>query len=200
MSLDGAGGAKPPVGDVTQFLLDWSRGDPVALEKLMPLVYGELRAVASRYLGRERPGHTLQPTALVHEVYLKLVNQRAATWKNRAHFFAIAAQAMRRILVDHARSRDRDKRGGAATRLVLTDDIASLEPRDVDVLALDGALARLGSLDQDQAKVVELRFFGGLTVEETAEVLESSQATVKREWRSAKAWLYRELTASPSAP
>lgn len=192
---------EPSAGAVTRLLQQWSNGDPQALEDLIPLVYDELRQVARQYLRRERPGHTLQPTALVHEAYLKLVDQRRIRWQNRAHFFAVAAQLIRRILVDHARARGASKRGGGLRQLTIEADVAPAERRgqagELDVLALDGALSRLAELDPRQAHVVELRFFGGLDVEETAEVLGVSSPTVKRDWRTAKAWLYRELQAEP---
>jgi len=180
---------------VTQVLIDWSRGDGVALDRLVPLIYPELRRIAARQLRRERPDHTLQPTALVHEVFLQLVDQRHATWENRAQFFAVSARLMRRILVDHARSRHALKRGGPITKVAL--DVRAIEPSGdpvaAEVLAVDQALERLAEQDPDQARIVELRFFGGLTVEETAKVMERSARTVKREWRLAKAWLFREL-------
>jgi RNA polymerase sigma factor (TIGR02999 family) len=183
----------PPAKPVTRLLQKWSEGDQEALNELMPLVYDELRQLARQRLRHERPGHTLQPTALVHEAYLKLVDQRRTRWQNRAHFFAVAAQLIRRILVDYARRHAASKRGGGAAALTLD---AMLEPavqREMSVVALDDTLTRLASLDARQARLVELRFFGGLDVEETAEVLGISSATVKREWRTAKAWLYREL-------
>jgi RNA polymerase sigma factor (TIGR02999 family) len=178
---------------VTQLLLDWSRGDGKALDELMPLVYDELRKLANSYLRRERPDHTLQPTSLVHEAYLRLVDQRHVQWQNRAHFFGIAAQMMRRILVDHAKYHAREKRLSLSRKVSLDDAIAASEPPDIDVLVLDHALNQLAALDQQQARVVELRFFSGLTVEETAEVLGISLATVKRDWSMAKAWLYGQL-------
>ena len=188
---------EPPPGEVTGLLLAWNAGDRAALEKLMPLVYGELRRLAERHFRRERPGHTLQPTAVVHETYFRLVDQTRVTWRNRGHFLAIASQAMRRILIDHARGRGAEKRGGRAERVALDVGIASPEPaREVDLLALDEALDRLKDLDGTQAQIVELRFFGGLTIEETAEVLETSASSVKRDFRSAKAWLFRELALS----
>ncbi len=160
----------------------------------MPLVYEELHRLADRHFRRERAGHTLQPTALVHEAYVRLIDQRRVTWKNRGHFFAVAAQMMRRILIDYARGRKADKRGGGEERVTLDDGLGSEAPGpDVDVLALDGALSRLKTLDATQAQIVELRFFAGLTIEETADVLETSPASVKREFRSARAWLFREL-------
>jgi RNA polymerase sigma factor (TIGR02999 family) len=185
--------ATAPPGDVTRLLLAWSRGDRGALDALVPHVYAELRRQADRYLRRQRAGHTLQATALVHEAFLRLVDQTSVSFRDRAHFFAVASRAMRQILVDHARRRLADKRGGPATRLVLEDGIASVQPRGVDLMALDDALRRLEALDPAQARLVELRFFGGLTVEETASVLDCSPATVKRAWSSARAWLYGEL-------
>jgi RNA polymerase sigma-70 factor, ECF subfamily len=181
-------------GEVTGLLIAWNEGDPKAMERLMPLVYGELREIAERQFRRERAGHTLQPTAVVHEAYFRLVDQTRMTWKNRGHFFSIASQAMRRILIDHARAREADKRGGGATQVTLDLGIASPEPADdVDLLALDEALVRLKALDDSQARIVELRFFGGLSIEETAEAMETSASSVKREFRSARAWLFREL-------
>ena len=182
----------PANGEVTALLRDWSGGDQRALERLLPLVYGELRKLAASYLRGERSDHTLQPTALVHEAYLRLVDQRGVDWRNRAHFFGIAARMMRRILVDHARRRQAAKRDGAAYRISGFGDPVEPE-RDPELLALDGALDSLEALDPRQAKIIELRFFGGLTVEETAEVAGISTATVKREWQTARAWLAREL-------
>jgi RNA polymerase sigma factor (TIGR02999 family) len=184
----------PEKGEVTRLLIAWNAGDRAAVERLMPLVYAELRRIAERQFRRERAGHTLQPTAVVHEAYFRLVDQTRVTWKNRGHFFAIAAQAMRRILIDHARAREAEKRGGKETQVSLDVGIASPEPvDDVDLLALDEALVRLKSLDEPQARIVELRFFGGLSIEETAEAMETSASSVKREFRSARAWLFREL-------
>ena len=187
---------------VTRVLAEWSRGDGAALDRLVPLIYPELRRIAGRQLRRERPDHTLQPTALVHEVFLQLVDQRHATWENRAQFFAVSAQLMRRILVDHARSRHALKRGGPITKVAL--DVRAIDvsgdPVAAEVLAVDQALERLAEQDPDQARIVELRFFGGLTVEETAKVMERSARTVKREWRLAKAWLFRELQGGSGAP
>jgi len=187
-------GVSPPRGEVTGRLLAWNEGDASAVERLMPLVYAELRGIAERHFRRERAGHTLQPTAVVHEAYFRLVDQTRVTWKNRGHFFAIASQAMRRILVDHARARETEKRGGGGRRVTLDVGVASPEPiDDMDFIALDEALTRLKSLDGAQAQIVELRFFGGLSIDETAEALETSASSVKREFRSAKAWLFREL-------
>ena len=184
--------------DVTRLLVNWSNGDRQALEALLPLVYDELRMLAGRYLRRERSGHTLQSTALVHEAYLRLVDQRNVQWQNRAHFFAVAAQMIRRILVDHARKTQAEKRGGQAPRLSLDEAIAVAQGRDVDLVALDDAMNGLAAIDEQQARIVELRFFGGLSIEETAEVLKISPATVKRDWVMAKSWLYREMTGSRS--
>jgi len=179
--------------DVTALLADWSRGDRGALGQLLPLVYEELRRIAARQLGRERVDHTLQPTALVHEAYLRLVDQRKVDWQNRAHFFGVSAQIMRRILVDHARRHAAEKRGDGV-RCVSIDDVQGLPaPGDVPILALDLALDRLEKVDSDLAKIVELRAFGGLTIDEAAHVLDVSPSTAKREWRTAKAWLNREL-------
>jgi len=165
-----------------------------ALDKLMPIVYNELRQQAARYLRREQAGHTLQTTALIHEAYVRLVDQRNVQWQNRAHFFGIAAQMMRRILVDHARTKKRAKRGGSDVKVSLADATIPVKERDLDVVALDEALTRLAEIDEQQSRVVELRFFSGLTVEETAEVMGISPATVKRDWSMAKAWLHRELS------
>jgi RNA polymerase sigma-70 factor, ECF subfamily len=183
----------PP--SVTALLADWSRGSADALEQLLPLVYVELRRIAGRQLRRERIGHTLQPTALVHEVYLRLVDQRQADWQNRAHFFGVAAQIMRRILVDHVRRHSAGKRGGGA-RCVSIDDAQEIAASgEMPIVALDTALDRLQDMDADLAKIVELRAFGGLTIEEAAHVLGVSASTAKRDWRTAKAWLKRELSS-----
>ena len=182
-----------PRGDVTELLAEWACGNPDALERLVPLVYRELRAIAARQLHRERSDHTLQPTALVHEAYLKLVDQRPGGWRNRGHFFAVAAQAMRRILVDHARAHRAAKRGRDVERVAIETADAVVEAPTADVLALDEALTRLSALDPRQGQVVELRCFGGLTIEETADAVGLSLTTVKEEWRLAKAWLHREL-------
>jgi RNA polymerase sigma-70 factor (ECF subfamily) len=183
-------------GDVTELLLQWSSGSEAALQRLMPFVYDECRRIAERQMRGEREEHTLSPSALVNELYLRLVDQRRTTWSNRAHFFGIAAQLMRRVLVDHARARLAEKRRGG--RLVVSleaaDDVATPSPL-TDVLGIDEALQRLGQIDPDQLRIVELRFFAGLTVDETAHVLGRSPRTVKREWRLAKAWLFRELSA-----
>lgn len=186
--------AVPDEKNVTQMLADWRKGDRSALDKLMPMVYQELRRLASSYLRRERPDHTLQPTALVHEAYFRLVDQRNVSWQNRAHFFGIAAQMMRRILVDHARSHLYAKRGGGAQKLALDEAIAvpGQEP-EVDIAALDEALNNLQAIDPRQSRIVELRYFGGLSIEATAEVLKISPATVKREWNIARTWLHREI-------
>jgi RNA polymerase sigma factor (TIGR02999 family) len=183
-----------PAQNVTQLLLGWGKGDKEALDQLLPIVYDELRRQAARYLRRERVGHTLQTTALIHEAYIRLVDQRNMQWQNRAHFFGIAAQLMRRILVDHARTKKRAKRGGSDIRVSLADATLVVKSRDLDVVALDEALERLVEIDEQQARIVELRFFSGLTVEETAEVLSISPATVKRDWSMAKAWLHREIS------
>ncbi|MEO8563573.1 MAG: sigma-70 family RNA polymerase sigma factor [bacterium] len=183
--------------DVTALLLAWREGDAQAGERLLPLVYDELHRQAARAMRREDEAHTLQATALVHEAYLRLVDQRRVEWKSRAHFFGVAAQAMRRVLVDHARGRLAEKRGGAMQRVTLGDAgaHASADP-ELDVLALHEALERLAALDPEQARLVELRYFGGLGIEETAEALGVSGATVKREWAVARAWLRRELERS----
>jgi RNA polymerase sigma-70 factor, ECF subfamily len=184
----------PPQEAVTRLLVEWQNGSQAALDRLVPLVYAELRAIAGRYLSRESQGHTLQSTALVHEAYLKLVGQRSVQWQNRSHFFGIAAQMMRRILVDHARHEHRAKRGGDAPKLSLDDAMAVAEPEsEVDLLALDDALTSLSEIDPRGARIVELRFFSGLTIDETAEVLALSTGTVKRDWSTARAWLYREM-------
>ena len=180
--------------DVTELLIRWRNGDQGALDQVLPLVYDELRRLARRHLRNEPPGHTLQSTALVHEAFLRMMGQDAQ-WQNRAHFFGIAAQMMRRVLVDHARSRGAAKRGEGARRVTLDPGIAAPQSRGVDVQALDEALSSLGKLDPRQEKNIELRFFAGLSIEDTSEVLHLSPATVKREWATARAWLYRELTA-----
>ena len=180
--------------NVTELLLDWSAGDKAALDRILPIVYDELRKQAARYLQRERAGHTLQTTALINEAYIRLVDQKNVRWQNRAHFFGISAQLMRRILVDHARAKHRAKRGGSDIRVSLSDANLVVKETDLDIVAVDEALERLAQIDEQQSRVVELRFFAGLSVEETAEVLKISPATVKRDWSMAKAWLHRELT------
>jgi RNA polymerase sigma factor (TIGR02999 family) len=179
--------------DVTQILQEVSGGDKDAPARLMPLVYDELRRLADHYLRQERPDHTLQPTALVHEAYLKLIDQTRVDWQNRAHFFGVAAQLMRRILVDHARRHRASKRGGLRQKLTLDEAVDYSQPRDLDLVALDDALNALAQMDARQSQIVELRFFGGLTIEETAEALGISPATVKVDWSMAKAWLRREI-------
>lgn len=179
---------------VTKLLVEWSNGDQEALEQLTPLVYGELRRLAARYLRKERADPILQATALVHEAYIRLIDQRSVRWQNRAHFFGVAAQMIRRILVDHARSRNAAKRGAMAPKLSLDEAIALPDRREFDLVALDDALNSLARIDAQQSRIVELRFFTGLTVEETAEVLGISPATVKRDWVTAKAWLYRDIS------
>jgi RNA polymerase sigma factor (TIGR02999 family) len=181
--------------EVTQLLLDWSKGNREALDKLVPLVYDELRRLASRYMAKERPGHTLQTTALVNEAYLRLVDQRNVRWQNRAHFFAIASQLMRRIVVDHARNHARAKRGGGAHKVSLDEAAMLSQELAADLIALDDALKELAAIDPRKSEVVELRFFGGLSVEETAEVLKISSVTVMRDWSMAKAWLKRAVTS-----
>jgi len=180
--------------NITELLASYGRGDKESLDQLMPVVYDELRRQAARYLRREQAGHTLQTTALIHEAYVRLVDQRNLQWQNRAHFFGIAAQMMRRILVDHARSKKRAKRGGSDVRVSLDDATVAVKGQDLDVVALDEALQRLAQIDEQQSRVVELRFFSGLSVEETAEVMGISKSTVKRDWSMAKAWLHRELS------
>jgi RNA polymerase sigma factor (TIGR02999 family) len=185
--------AIPPPQDVSRLLIAWSNGDEEAHEQLMPLVYEELRRLAHRHLGRERAGHTLQTTALVHEAYLRLVDQKEVRWQNRTHFFAVAAQMMRRILVDYARSRRFAKRGGGAQQVSLDEAMVVANERAADVVALDEALNALAEFDERKSRMVELRFFGGLSIEETAEVLKVSPGTVMRDWTLTKAWLQREL-------
>ena len=182
--------------DVTQLLHAWSDGDEHALEQLTPLVYEELYRLAKHYMARERPGQTLQVTALVNEAYLRLIDWKNVRWQNRAHFFGVSAQLMRRILVDFARSRHYAKRGGEAHHVSLEEAAVVSQERDADLLALDDALNALAAIDPPQSQVVELRFFGGLSVEETAEVLKISPRTVMREWSLARAWLYREINRS----
>src|SRR5262249_26356 len=184
----------PSTHNVTQLLVAWSDGDQAALEKLMPLVYQGTRRLARRYLGPENPGHTLQPTALVNEAYLRLIDQNRVRWQNRAHFFGVSAQLMRRILVDMARARKQRKRGGAARQVELDEALVVSKERGEDLVALDDALQSLAAMDERKGRVVELRFFGGLSVEETAEVLQVSPDSVMRDWKMAKVWLHRELS------
>jgi RNA polymerase sigma factor (TIGR02999 family) len=180
---------------ITQMLREWSDGNQEALDNLLPLVYDELHRQAARYLRKERPGHTLQTTALIHEAYLKLIDRRDVNWESRTHFFAVAAQAMRRILVDYAKAKHREKRGGDNIKLSLEEAmLVAAKEKGVDLIALDEALNKLNLLDEQQARVVELRYFSGLSLEETAEALRVSRATVARDWEAARAWLHRELT------
>ena len=183
-----------PDVSVTQLLADWGKGDRSALDKLFPLVHSELRRIAQRQMNQERGGHTLQATALVNEAYLKLVGQQSFEWQNCAHFFAVCAQVMRHILIDHARAHARDKRGGGAIQVSLNEVAVVAEDQAPYILALDEALRQLESLDPQKGKIVELRYFGGLSIEETAEVLNVSPRTVRREWQRSKAWLYRMIS------
>ena len=185
--------ASPP--QVTQLLKAWGNGDEAARDELMTLVYAELHRLAHQYLKRERPGHTLQTSALVNEAFVKLIDQKDVRWQNRGHFFAIAAQLMRRILVDHARIRRAAKRGGSASPVSLDDALVISNERSAEVVALDEALTALATVDERKSQIVELRFFGGLSIEETAEVLAVSPGTVMRDWTLAKAWLRREMTS-----
>jgi RNA polymerase sigma-70 factor, ECF subfamily len=180
-------------GRVTDLLTKFTTGDSAAADEVIPLVYEELRRLAAHYLAREQPGHALQTTALVHEAYLRLVDQRQSNWRNRAHFYGAAAQVMRRILVDHARARQAEKRGGDAEHLTLDEALTFSDSQSEELVRLDEALARLARLDARQSRVIELRFFAGLSVEETAEVIGVSPKTVKRDWSVARAWLHREL-------
>ena len=186
--------SRPLNHDVTQLLTRWQDGDEAALEQLVPIVHEELRRLARRQMSAERPGHTLQPTALVNEAYLRLVNLKQMQWQNRAHFFAMSARLMRRILVDFARSRGYQKRGGGAKQVTFTEALEVVEGQPTDVVALNDALEALAAVDERKSRVVELRFFGGLSVEETAEVLNVSRETVKRDWTFAKMWLQRHLS------
>jgi RNA polymerase sigma factor (TIGR02999 family) len=185
-----------PANQLTELLQSWSKGDEGAIEKLMPLVYGELHRLARRYMADERPGHTLQTTALVHEAYLRLVDTAHANWDGRAHFFAVCARVMRRILVDWARSRQAEKRGGAVPSLELHEAVAVSGRSGTDLVAIDDALTALTAVDQRKGQIVELRFFGGLSVKETADVLKVSEETVQRDWKLAKSWLRHELERS----
>ena len=180
---------------ITQMLRDWGEGRSEALDELLPHIYNELHRQAAAYLRRERPNHTLQTTALVHEAYLKLIDQKQVQWKSRGHFFALAAQAMRRILVDHAKSRHREKRGGPNEDVPLEDELLAVaEETNIDVIALDEALSRLAKFDPQQERIVEMRYFAGLSLDETAAAIGISRATAARDWAVAKAWLHRELT------
>lgn len=181
-------------GDVTELLAQWRSGDRAALDRLMPLVYQQLRSIAGRALRHERPGHTLQSTALVHEAYVRLVDQTRSDWRSRAHFYGVAATIIRNILVDHARARQAAKRGGPAAALSLDEAFQLPEKRGLDLIAIDDALLTLSRLDPQQSRIVELRFFGGLTIEETAEALGVSPSTVKRDWLLAKTWIFQELS------
>ncbi len=183
----------PSIQHVTRLLQAWGQGEDAALEELLPLVHQELRRLARRYMFGERPGHTLQTTALVNEAYLRLVNSRQVNWQNRAHFFAISAQLMRRILVDYARARGSQKRGGGVPKVTLDEELMAPQEKGHDLVALDDALKALAHIDPRKCKVIELRFFGGLSVDETAEVLKISPDTILRDWRLAKAWLAREM-------
>jgi RNA polymerase sigma factor (TIGR02999 family) len=185
-----------PQPDVTELLLAWSNGDSSALEQLVPIVYQELRRLAKHYMRQERPGHTLEATALVNEAYLRLIDMNRIQWQNRAHFFAVAAQTMRRILVEFARRRHRDKRGGHGKRVTLEEAAGVSRDQEVDLVALNEALGVLATVDARMSQVVELRFFGGLSIEETGDVLKVSPETVMRDWRTAKAWLLQELSRS----
>ncbi len=180
--------------DITGLLLDWGSGDKAALDRLIPLVYKELRRMAHQYMRRERAGNTLQTSALINEAYIRLIDYKKMRWQDRAHFFAVAAQAMRRILVERARSRGRDKRGGAAQRVSLDEAADVAAERAADIIALDDALTYLSAIAPRKGQIVELRYFGGLNIDETAEVLGVSSPTVQREWRAAKAWLYRAIS------
>jgi RNA polymerase sigma factor (TIGR02999 family) len=184
--------------EVSELLASWSNGDKTALDKLMPLVYSELRRLARRYMGRENPGHTLQTSALINEAYLKLVDQPNVKWQNRAHFFAVAAQVMRHILIDHARGHRCFKRGAGGQKISLDESATLTGTRVTELVALDDALVSLAALDPRKSRIIELRFFGGLSIEETAEVMKISAITVSREWRSARAWLRREMTRTES--
>lgn len=184
----------PSAGNVTALLVDWSKGDPRALNQLMPIVYEELHRLANRYLRRERPNHTLQTTALVHEAYLRLVDQKNASWKNRVQFFAVSSQLIRRILVDYARSHGAARRGGGIPNLSFDEAVLPSPQNSAALVALDVALNSLAAIDLQQSRVVELRVYGGLSVDETAEALGISPRTVKREWSMAKAWLHRQIS------
>jgi len=181
---------------ITALLIDWSNGDEIAFKQLMPMVYDELRRMARRHLRREPAGHTIQTTELIHEAYLKFAGREEQNWQNRAHFFGVAAKVMRHILVDHARTKHRSKRGGLAERITLHESVTTSANRSEEIVALDDALNQLAALDQRKAQVVEMKFFGGLSVEEMAEVLKVAPITIMREWQKAKAWLYLQLNNS----
>jgi RNA polymerase sigma factor (TIGR02999 family) len=184
-----------PSHDVTTLLLAWNNGDQEALDRLMPVVYNELRRMARRHMQSENPGHTLQATALVNDLYMQLIDQKRVNWKNRAHFFGVSAQIIRRLLVDHARARHRLKRGGGALKVEWNEEISPSPPIETTLLALDDALNQLSEIDPEKTRIIELRFFAGLSINEIAEVLKISPATVKRDWAFARAWLYRQLTS-----
>jgi RNA polymerase sigma-70 factor (ECF subfamily) len=183
----------PVTGNITQLLIEVTNRNSAAVDVLLPLIYDELRSLAANYLRRERPDHTLEPTALVHEAYLRMVDQTQVNWQNRAHFFGVAAQMMRRILVDHARAHNAEKRGQDFQKFSLDENIDKAVERSSELIALDDALHALAEIDEQKGRIVELRFFGGLSIDETAEVLGVSAPTVKRQWRMAKAWLYGQV-------
>lgn len=187
----------PPPAGVTRLLIEYGKGNRTALDEMLPLVYDELRRLANFYLKKERPDHTLQPTALVHEAYMRLVNQREVDWKNRAQFFGLAAEMMRRILSNHARNRVAARRGGKAQRVSLSEISDSIPMKEAELVALDDALTQLAGMDTRKSRIVELKFYAGLTTEEIAEILHISAATVKREWTTARAWLLRWMNGSP---
>ena len=184
--------------DITQLLVRWKNGSQAALDELFPLVYRELRALARSHLRRERPGHTLQATALVHEMFVRLATGGRVDWQDRSHFFGVSARAMRQILVTHARQHGAQKRGGGADRVEMTDVAAPMVDRDIDLETLDAALTELSDMDPRLGKVVELRFFGGFTIDETADIMKCSAATVSRDWQIARLWLYRKMTGDPA--
>jgi len=188
--------SKKPTGEVTELLVKWKEGDAHALDQLLPIVYAELRRIADGYLRRERSDHTLQATALVHEAYLKLVKAQGLDWQNREHFFGISANLMRQILVDHARKSTANKRGGNISDLPLDESLTISNDSDANLLLLDESLTKLALIDAQAARIVELRYFAGLTIEETAGILKTSPTTVKREWATARAWLHREIAGS----
>jgi len=188
------------MGDLTQMLISYGNGDRAALDALLPLVYDELRIIARGYLSKERPDHTLQPTGLVHEAYLRLINQQRVDWRNRAQFFGLAASMMRRILVNHAEARGAQKRGGEFNKVQLDDVAVVFDEAPVDLLALNEALERLQAIDKLKSEIIELKFFGGLTIDEIAEVTNISTASVEREWAFARGWLFKTLTEKQDAP